>query len=170
MQTILLVCALCIGQSVSAVSLRQKDRFDSEGVVSNSLVMPRLADLLKSNPSQMLTTSTSKMTTKAIEPLALGLDGYLILKKSKGLSCDATWEAATSMPLNKCIKANGEYLRYTATSTASATESRYTDSRCETTPNTSESFSLGKCSSNGFSYDYSSTNAPLSPRPFAVVT
>ena len=188
----LLACALCVGQSVEAVSLRQKSRLDSEGALSDSSVLPPLAALLKSKlsempptttslaavtavptttpstaPSAALTTTPSAALTAVPTNVAVGLSGYISRQISGNPSC--TWEIAQSLQLNYCTKEPNVYTRLTATSTTEATQFTYTDSKCATTPKSYETIPLGICS-GGQRYVYSPTKTPESTRPFAVVT
>ena len=167
MLTTILFCAMCAGQSVKAVSLRQKNPFASEGVLSNSLLIPRFAAFLESEPSEI---SSSQMATKAIETAAVNLEGYIIQQASSDSSCSSLF-IAQSQQLNFCSKeSTGEYTRLTATSTAEATQSYYTDSKCATTPTSYETKALGGCSVYGesfVSFVYSTTSTPQSTRPFA---
>lgn len=151
----ILVCALCAGQSVKAVSLRQKNPSASEGVLSNSL---------ESEPSEI---TSSQMATTAIATAAVYLEGYVILQYSSDSSCNSLIYAE-SQQLNVCSKeSTEEYTRLTATSTAEATQSYYTDSKCATTPKSYATIALGGCSVTGKSLVYSTTSTPQSTRPFA---
>jgi hypothetical protein len=166
MLTIILVCAMCARQSVSAISLRQKNPFDLEGVLSDPLLIPPLAASLKSELSEM---PTSKMATEAIDPAAVDLEGYIMIQTGGDSSCNS-WEIAEPFSLNLCYKrSDEEYTRYTATSTAQATQSTYTDSKCEITLISAVTLSLGGCDL-GKRYVYSSTRVPQSTRPFAKAT
>jgi hypothetical protein len=167
MLTTILVCAMCAVQSVKAVSLRQKNPFASEGVLSNSLLLPRFAAFLESEPSEI---PSSQMATKAIETAAVNLEGYIIQQVSSDSSCNP-WYIAQSQQLNFCSKeSTGEYARLTATSTAEATLSYFTDSKCATTPTSYETFPLGGCGEDGVSFVYSTTSTPQSTRPFAKLS
>jgi hypothetical protein len=166
MLTMLLVCAMCARQSVSAISLRERTTSDLEGVLSDSLPIPPLAASLKSELSEM---PASKMTTEAIDPAAVNLEGYIMEQSGGDPSCNS-WEIAQPFPLNLCYKtSDGEYTRYTATSTAQATHSTYTDSKCEMSLISAVTLSLGGCDL-GKRYVYSSTRVPQSTRPFAKAT
>ena len=110
------------------------------------------------------------MATKAIETAAVNLEGYIIQQASSDSSCNP-WFIAESQQLNFCYKdSTGEYARLTATSTAQATKSYYTDSKCATTPKSYETTALGGCSENGESVVYSTTSTPQSTRPFAKIS
>jgi hypothetical protein len=167
MLTVLLVCAMCAGQSAEAISLRQKTP-DSEGVLSNSLLIPPLASLLRSEVSEL---PPCQIATKAIETAAVGLEGYIVERISDAFTDCDLWRNAKSQKLNSCTKdSGGEYIRLTATSTDEATQSYYTDSECATTPKSLGTIRLGGCSSFGYSYVYSSTSAPPSTPPFVKYT
>ena len=170
MLTTILVCAMCAGQSVKAVSLRQKNPFASEGVLSNSLLISRFAAFLESEPSEI---PSSQMATTAIETAAVNLEGYIIQRFSSDSSCNSLY-IAQSHQLNFCSKeSTGEYTRLTATSTAEATKSYYTDSKCATTPKSYATTALGGCSVYGQSFEsfvYSTTSTPQSTRPFAKIS
>jgi hypothetical protein len=168
MLTMLLVCAMCAGQSVKALSLRQKNHLHLDGGLSSLLLIPPVAASLKGKLSEM---PMSKMAAEAIDPTAVNLEGYIIQRVSSDSSCNS-WEIARLLQLNiGCTKTSyAEYFRFTATSTSEATLSFYTDSKCATTPTSYETITMGDCVL-GMSYVYSSMkNAPQSNRPFAIVT
>jgi hypothetical protein len=170
MLTTILVCAMCAGLSVKAVSLRQKNSLGSKDVLSNSYLVPRLAALLESESSEML---SSQLATKAIKTAAIDLEGYIIERLSSDSSCNP-WIYARSFHLNFCSKeSTGEYTRMTATSAAEATRNYYTDSKCATKPKSYETITLGGCDTSGLlgqSYVYSTTSVPQSTLPFAKVS
>jgi hypothetical protein len=99
MLTVLLVYAMCAGQSVEAVSLRQKTPLDSEGVLSDSLLIPPLA-AIRSEVSEL---PSSQIASKAIDTAAAGLEGYIISRRSSVFECDL-WTWAKSRQLNSCYE------------------------------------------------------------------
>lgn len=163
----LLFCAMCCGQSVKAVSLGQTNSFESGGVLSESLLIPPLASLLRSGVSEL---PPSMIATTPNVTAAVALEGYIVERHAGFFSCNL-WVSAKSQQLNSCSKgSNGEYIRLTATSTDQAIRSYYTDSKCATTPKSQGTIRLQACSIFGHTNVYSSTSAPPSPRPFVKIT
>lgn len=167
MLTVLLLCAVCAGQSTKAVSLRQKKSSESERVLSDSLLTPPLAVFFRSEVPKL---PPSQVAAKAIETAAVVLEGYVVTRYASTFSCDLWW-AAESQRLNLCTKgSDGLYSSLTATSTDEATKREYTDSKCATTPKSVAAIKFESCDLLGISVIYSSTSAPPSSRPFAKIS